>query len=90
MFANFFRFFGRDPDTEYERAFVKEITVREKPARSARVERLLLFGWMLIALKSAFVWWACAQYAVPIHPLWIVAPTVLFGLLATAIYFNRR
>ena len=90
MLANFLQLFGRTPDNEYEQAFVKEITVREVPERDPRVERFILAAWVFIALKSAFVWWACARYAVPIHPLWVIAPTVLFGLLCTALYYGRR
>jgi hypothetical protein len=90
MLANFLQLFGRNPDNEYEQAFVKEITVREKPARNPRVERIIALGWILIAFKSAFIWWACSRYQVPIHPLWIIAPTVMFGLLCTAIYIGRR
>jgi hypothetical protein len=90
MLTNFLHFFGRNPDNEYEQAFVKEITVRQKPVRSVRVERIIFAGWLLITLKSAFIWWACAHYTVPIHPLWVIAPTVMFGLLCTAVYFGRR
>jgi hypothetical protein len=90
MLANFLHLFGRNPDNEYEQAFVKEITVREKPGRDPRVERIIVIGWALIVVKSAFIWWACANYTVPFHPAWIIAPTVMFGLLCTAVYFGRR
>ena len=90
MFAHLLHLFGRGPDNDYERAFVKEITVREKPSRDPRVERILVLGWLLIVLKSLFVSWACAHYAIPFHPLWLIAPTVLFGLLCTFVYVGRR
>ena len=91
MLTNLLQIFGRNPDNEYEQAFVKEITVREaKPARNPRVERIIVIGWALIVLKSIFVWWACLHYPVPFHPLWIVGPTVLFGLLCTFVYLGRR
>jgi hypothetical protein len=89
MLTNLFHLFGRNPDNEYEKAFVKDITVRQKPARHPGVERIILLGWLLIALKSVFIWWACSRYAVPIHPLSVIAPTVLFGLLCTVVYFRR-
>ncbi|MGC4072764.1 MAG: hypothetical protein QM760_09630 [Nibricoccus sp.] len=69
---------------------MKEIIVRERPPRIRRVERIITAGWILIALKSAFIWWACMNYPVPFHPLWIIAPTVMFGLLCTAVYYGRR
>lgn len=90
MFANFFQLFGRRPDNDYEQAFVKEINVTQEPVRSTKVERAIFGGWLLIALKSAIVWWACVRYAVPVHPLWIIAPTVAFGLLCTFVYYGRR
>jgi hypothetical protein len=90
MLPNFLQLFGRQPDDDYERAFVQDVAVREQPQRSRRVERLIYLGWLLIAAKSVLVWWACMKYHVPIHPLWIVAPTVMFGLLCTAVYFGRR
>jgi hypothetical protein len=89
MFANFLDLFGRKPDG-YDRAFVKDVVVQPRSARSRRVERLLAIGWILIALKSVAVWWACRKYAVPIHPLWVIGPTVFMGLLCTAIYWRRK
>ena len=90
MLTNFLQLFGRNPDNEYEQAFVKEIVVREKPARDPRVERIIFIGWLLIAFKSAFIWWACVRYQVPIHPLWIVGPTLVFAALASALWLTHR
>ncbi len=90
MLTNLLQLFGRHPDNEYEKAFVKEITVRQKRARNVRMERIIFAGWLLIACKSAFIWWACAHYAVPVHPLSVIAPTIMFGLLCTVVYFGRR
>ena len=90
MLANFLQLFGRNPDADYDQAFIQEINVRRPRVRNPHVERILLIGWILIAFKSAFVWWACTHYAVPMHPLWIVGPTFLFGLLCTAVYYARR
>jgi uncharacterized membrane protein len=44
---------------------------------------------VLIALKSWLVIWAVAKYHVPIHPLWVIVPTVLFALLCTLVYLLR-
>jgi len=90
MFANFLELFGRKPDADYERAFVKEVDVAHKTAPSPRLERLIWGSWILIAIKSWVVWWACRKYVVPINPLWVIFPTLLMALLCTVIYYARR
>ena len=50
----------------------------------------LILGWVAIAAKCAAVWWLIEKHRVPIHPLWLVGPTILFGLLATAVYIWRK
>lgn len=90
MFANFFQLFTRRVPETYEDAFVHEVHVHSRPPRNPRVMRWLAVMWAFIVLKSIFVWWACAHYPVPFHPLWIVGPTVLFGLLVTGVYCGRR
>jgi hypothetical protein len=91
MFANLIQLItGRPPAAEpYELAFVKDVHVRQRRARRPKVERLLLVCWVLIALKSWLVIWAVAKYHVPIHPLWVIVPTVLFALLCTLVYLLR-
>ena len=61
----------------------------EREPRSPRSERWIVAGWVLIALKCVLLTWAINAYQVPIHPLWLVVPTVAFGLLATALYIWR-
>jgi fatty acid desaturase len=90
MFANFLELFGRKPDATYDRAFIKDVDVVRKTAPSPRLERLILISWILIAIKSGLIWWACAKYAVPISPWWVILPTVVMAGLCTAIYYARR
>lgn len=91
MLPNLLQLLTRRPPADYERAFVREVTAEPPPpARSRQIERLLAVGWLLIVLKSLLVWWACATYPVPYHPLWIILPTVAFALLCTAVYVYRR
>jgi apolipoprotein N-acyltransferase len=92
MFANFFNLFARRPDANatYEGAFVPEVHVVRKRPRNPRMERLLVWMWVLIAAKSAFVWWACSHYPVPFSAMWVIGPTVLFGILVTAVYASHR
>jgi len=48
-----------------------------------------LVAWILIAVKHAAIIWACRNYPVPFHQLWINFPTWLLGALATGLYFGR-
>lgn len=74
----------------YDQAFVQSIEVEEGPMpRSRFVERILMIGWILIAIKWWVVVWAVAKYHIPIHPLWINIPTVIFGSTCTLVYWLR-
>ena len=69
--------------------FIEEVHVRDREPRNARVERLILICWILIAVKHVLVIWACHHYAIPFHQLWVNFPTWLLGTLATGIYYAR-
>jgi hypothetical protein len=91
MFANLLHLFTRrQPQTDYDLAFVKDVRVNPpREIRSLRSERWLIAGWIFIAIKCTAIWWAIVTYHVPIHPMWLVGPTILFGLLATSLYIWR-
>ena len=90
MFANLLHLITRRPVPEAERyAFIEEVHVREREPRNARVERLILICWLLIAVKHVAIIWTVQHYPVPFHQLWVNFPTWLLGVLATAIYFWR-
>ena len=91
MFANLFQLFTRrTPPVDYELTFVKDVRINPpREVRSRRSERWLVIGWGLIFAKCTAMWWAIEAYRVPIHPLWLVGPTIVFGLLATALYIWR-
>ena len=91
MFANLLQLItGRTPPgEEYDLAFVKDVSVRLKPARNRAVERTIAICWILIVGKCWLVTWLIGKYHVPIHPMWIVAPTVVFALICTAVYWRR-
>lgn len=83
---------GRVDPNAYDRAFVRSVEIEEgeKPMpRSRLVERVLVIGWILIAIKGWVVIWAVAKYHIPIHPLWINLPTVIFGATCTLVYWLR-
>jgi hypothetical protein len=92
MFANFLQLLlGRpSPPEEYDLAFVKEVTVRTKPVRQPKVERVILVCWVLIALKCWLISWLIQKYHVPINPLWVIAPTLVFAVMCTFVYWRRE
>ena len=63
--------------------------VRPK-ARNRQMELLLGIGWMLIAVKTAVVFWAVRHYHIPFSPWWVIAPTVAFAALVTWVYWRRE
>ena len=87
MFANLLRLISRRSPPEYEQGFVRDISVTHRRPRSARTQRLLLGGWLLIALKSVLIVWAVNHYHVPVDPLWVIVPTVVFAAVCTIVYF---
>jgi hypothetical protein len=91
MFANLLQLItGRLPPREIERnAFVEEVRIGRRELRNPKVERLILFCWILIAVKHVLIIWVCRRYAVPFHQLWVNFPTWLLGVLATGIYYGR-
>lgn len=91
MFANLVQLITRRPPTveAVQRAFVQDVEVHHRPVRNARLERTILICWVLIAAKHVLIIWACRNYPVPFHQLWVNAPTWLLGALATGVYFGR-
>jgi hypothetical protein len=47
-------------------------------------------AWLVIAAKCSLVWWAMVRWNLPFHPLWIVAPTVVFAMLATTLWLMHH
>lgn len=87
MFANLLQILSpRDPDG-YDRAFVTSVAVKRPRERNPRLEKILLLGWALIAIKHVAVIWVVHHYAIPFHQLWVNFPTFLLGLVATWAYY---
>ncbi|AOS43214.1 hypothetical protein Verru16b_00257 [Lacunisphaera limnophila] len=42
--------------------------------------------WVVILAKCTLVWWAIGHWHVPVHPAWIVLPTLILAALATGIW----
>jgi hypothetical protein len=81
---------GRPPADDYDRVFIKKVAIRTVRTPRPRFARLILAGWVLIAGKCWLVTWLIGKYHVPIDPLWVIGPTLLFALLCTAVYFRRE
>lgn len=76
---------------ENKPAFIEEVRPVRTQKTSSWANRLIVGGWVLVAIKSWVVWWACAHYALPFHPMWVIGPTVAFAALCTGVYlFARR
>jgi len=45
----------------------------------------VVVGWILIALKCTLMPTVFQHYQVPIHPGWVIVPTLIFGALVTVL-----
>lgn len=75
---------------ENKPAFVEAVRPLSTQKTTPLMARLLIGGWLLIAIKSVVIWWACAHYTLPFHPLWVIGPTVAFGSLCTGVYLYAK
>jgi hypothetical protein len=89
MLADFVRLIIRRPPVDYERGFVRGVSVRRRTPRNRRVELVIEACWAVIVIKSAAVVWLFGRYHVPVSPLWVIAPTVAFAALCTLVYLLR-
>jgi hypothetical protein len=55
-----------------------------------RVRLLLEIGWAVIVAKCLAVPWVIARWQVPIHPGWVIVPTLIFALLVTFLVLAHR
>jgi len=89
MLADLVRLINRRDAGGYERSFVREVRVSARAPRNPRVERVIAVCWAVIIIKCVATVWLFDHYKVPISALWVVAPTVIFAALCTAVYFLR-
>ncbi len=91
MFVALSRFFRRPPVAdEADIAFIQHLHVEHpREPRNRRSELILAIGWLLVLIKCVVVWWACQTYSVPIHPGWIIIPTLIGAALCTGLYWRR-
>jgi hypothetical protein len=55
-----------------------------------RMRWFLAAIWLVIVAKCVAVWWAMVHWSVPMHPAWVVVPTLAFAGVATAIWLTTR
>jgi len=57
---------------------------------SRRTRLVLEIGWLVIIAKCLAVPWVVARWQVPIHPAWVIVPTLIFGALVTVVVVAWR
>lgn len=55
-----------------------------------RVRWFMAVLWGVVTAKCIVVWWAIDRWQVPFHPLWIVAPTIIFAGLASMLWLTHH
>jgi hypothetical protein len=58
------------------------------PTALPRRARLCLeIGWAVIIAKCLAVPWLIARWQIPVHPGWVIVPTLIFAALITFLVF---
>jgi hypothetical protein len=61
------------------------------PAALPRRVRLLLeIGWAVIVAKCLAVPWMITRWQIPVHPGWVIVPTLMFAALVTFLALKHR
>ncbi len=58
-------------------------------AAPRRTRWILEVGWALILVKCAATPWIIAHWQIPVHPGWIIGPTLGFAVLVTIVIGMR-
>jgi hypothetical protein len=53
-----------------------------------RTRVFMIVAWVAILAKCVFVTWAVEHWRMPFHAAWVVAPTLAFAALATALWLG--
>ncbi len=59
-------------------------------ATARRTRWILEIGWLAIVIKCLAVPWVIDRWQVPVHPGWVIVPTILFAALVTLIVIVWR
>ena len=60
-------------------------TVAHPNRPSRRTGLFLAIGWVVIIGKCLAVPWVINHWQIPVHPAWVIVPTLLFAALVTAL-----
>jgi hypothetical protein len=55
-----------------------------------RVRLFLEIGWAVIIAKCLTVPWLIARWQIPVHPGWVIVPTLIFAALITFLVLTPR
>jgi hypothetical protein len=50
-----------------------------------RMRLFLEIGWAVIIAKCLAVPWVIAHWQIPVHPGWVIVPTLMFAALVTLV-----
>ena len=63
------------------------------PTAIAQVPRTvltgLIVGWVIILTKCFLTPWAITHWQVPVHPAWVIVPTLIFASLVTLLVLTH-
>ena len=58
-------------------------------APNRRLAWWLTIGWMVIGVKCVLVPIAIAHWMIPIHPAWVIGPTLFLAAVATLLFIRH-
>ncbi|HTT58168.1 MAG TPA: hypothetical protein VMF63_13730 [Opitutaceae bacterium] len=60
------------------------------PHLPRRLRLVLEIGWLVIIAKCCAVPWVIARWQIPVHPGWVIGPTLIFAALVTLLVLVHR
>jgi len=60
------------------------------PVIPRRVRLWLEIGWAVIIAKCLAVPWVIDRWQIPVHPGWVIGPTLVFATLVTLLVLAPR
>ena len=57
---------------------------------SRRTRLILEVGWLVIVAKCLAVPWVISHWQIPVHPGWVIVPTLLYAALVAGVVIAVR
>jgi len=57
---------------------------------SRRTRLFLEIGWLVIVVKCLVVPWVITRWQIPVHPGWVIVPTLMYAALVTIVVMAVR